>query len=132
MGLSDRDKNIFDKEDDELIRMGIPITTKSLSDQASGYLNKVKPNNKTKTKKNTGLGVTIGGDDSKKPRLLKVSTFGFKDGALKHNMPCPVCLNEPAVYISNEHGNYFAPCRSCEELGFVLEKRKKTSGGFWS
>jgi len=131
MGLSDKDIGRIEEEEKELERMGIPTKIKSLDEQIAGYFEDRDTSKKVKARKNIGLGVTVGSDISKKPRLLKITTFGFEDGVLKHNMPCPVCLEEPAVYVSNEDGSYFAPCSSCEAEGFVLEKHKKTRGGFW-
>ena len=62
--------------------------------------------------------------------LLKIKTFGFKDGVLQHNMPCPVCLENMARYISDDKNGYFAPCRKCESDGYVLKNKKRK--GFWS
>jgi hypothetical protein len=64
--------------------------------------------------------------------LLKVRTFGFKDGVLQHNMPCPVCLKKPAKYISSEEMHFFGPCEACEILGYKLENVKNKKTGFWS
>jgi len=55
--------------------------------------------------------------------LLEIKTFGFKDGVLVHNMPCPVCLKRMANYVSNDDDSYFAPCGVCSANGYVLEKK---------
>ncbi len=52
--------------------------------------------------------------------LLMVRTFGFKDGVLQHNMPCPVCVKYPAKYSSK---GFFAPCQTCENNGYILKKK---------
>jgi CRISPR/Cas system-associated protein Cas10 (large subunit of type III CRISPR-Cas system) len=70
--------------------------------------------------------------DEQKKELLKIRTFGFKDGVLQHNMPCPVCLKKPAKYISSEEMHFFGPCEACEILGYKLENVKNKKTGFWS
>lgn len=52
--------------------------------------------------------------------MLEVKTFGFKDGHLVHNMPCPVCLAELAEY---EKGDFFGPCKRCKSKGYILKKK---------
>jgi hypothetical protein len=65
-------------------------------------------------------------------KLLKVKTFGFKDGVLQHNMPCPVCLKNPAIYKSDGDRNFFAPCKECEKEGYILENILTKKKGWFS
>lgn len=131
-GLSEKELKKFEDEEKELGRMGIPTKVKSVDEQVKTYYNNQEGSKKKLTiKRPGGLGVNVGSVSGKKPRLLKVTTFGFENGELKHNMPCPVCLSEPARYVSNDDGNYFAPCELCEAAGFTLEKNRKRGGGFW-
>lgn len=128
MGLIDKDSDIFKEEESGLKNMGIPTSIKPIDEQIDSYFaQKQKKKTKTVLPSNDSVGCSCEIDA---PRLLKVDTFGFKNGVLNHNMPCPVCLNEQAQYISNEDGNYFAPCEACEAIGYRLEKIKKK--GFWN
>ena len=52
----------------------------------------------------------------------KVKTFGFKDGKIIHDMPCPVCLSASARYISSGDEAAFHPCESCAGDGWTLQK----------
>ena len=75
--------------------------------------------------------------DRNEKRILKVSTFGFKNGELQHNMPCPVCLENKAVFTSDGFRNFFSPCRKCEEDGYVtkntnLEEVRAEKKGWFS
>lgn len=122
MGLSEKD---FEEETKGLHMMGIPTEPKSVDEQIDEYFYTKK---KTDTAKKA-ITVLKKVEDGKK--ILEISTSGFKDGVLQHNMPCPVCLSEPAVYVSNEDGTYFSPCKTCESEGFELKKKKKKTG-FWN
>ncbi len=125
MGLA-KDKD-FDEEKKGLHMMGVPTEHKPIDEQIDSYFNEkekekiVKILHSRKPKRNIAQ-VDTG--------LLKIKTWGFKNGELQHNMPCPVCLEESAKYISNDDGTYFAPCEACEARGFTLEKNRKK--GFWN
>ncbi len=64
--------------------------------------------------------------------VLKVKTFGFKNGVLQHNMPCPVCLENPAVFTSDDGINFFGPCEECQEKGFFIKKHIERKNGWFS
>lgn len=59
----------------------------------------------------------------KKINILKISTGGFKDGILQHNMPCPVCLENLATYENVGGRGCFAPCMKCSAEGYVIKKK---------
>ncbi len=48
---------------------------------------------------------------------IKVNDFGGAPMA-EHDMPCPVCMDEKAVYLIG-YAPYFQPCRKCESYGWV-------------
>jgi hypothetical protein len=120
MGLSDKD---FKEEENSLKMMGIPTEVKPIDKQVDDYFSKKREEKKKTVLKNINISKR---DDT----LLTVKTWGFKDGVLQHNMPCPVCLKKPAKYISSEDVHYFGPCEVCETLGFKLENTKRKKGWF--
>ena len=70
--------------------------------------------------------------DEDVPALLKISTFGFKNGELVHNMPCPICLEKRARFVSGDFRNYFAPCRDCADEGYLIVNRASERKGWFS
>ena len=130
MGLSEKN---FEEEEKGLYMMGIPTAIKPVDDQIDEYFYK-----KDRELKKTKLSPPKRTMKSKLPDskdILQPKTWGFVDGILQHNMPCPVCMKEKARYISGADGNYFSPCSSCEGKGYILHKvntndtKKK---GFWN
>lgn len=98
----------FKEEEKELQRMGIratSIVTPSLG--THGNLKK-----------------TLDIADEAYRGIAKIVTEGFDNGMLVHNMPCPVCLKNPAVYVNTGKDTYFAPCPECAKKGFVLKKKR--------
>ena len=124
MSSSDED---FKEEKKGLHMMGVPTEHKSVDEQIDHYFY----NRDSKKKKILlkPVATPLSEFDDFGTELLKVETWGFKNGFLQHNMPCPVCMAHPAIYVSKGIDNYFAPCSACEKLGYVLEKKKK---GFWN
>jgi uncharacterized protein YukJ len=97
---------------EELNRMGIPVSH-DLEREIKAYFSKAiqaKKNSLGEKEKNT--------DPSTK--LIEVKVFGFKDGNLQHNMPCPVCMSKPATYINDNDYSYFGPCTKCYTKGFRM------------
>ncbi len=125
MGLSDKDT--IEEEEKQLRLMGIPTEVKPIDEQVSDFFK----NKETELKKRTRI-VIPKNRSSKKGELLEVKTWGFKDGILQHNMPCPVCMKNPASYETNEDGGYFAPCASCRSIGYVLKKENERKRGWFS
>ena len=39
-----------------------------------------------------------------------------------HNMPCPVCMDNPAVIVFVGE-SYFEPCHSCNKKGFRITRK---------
>ena len=126
MGLSEKMK---EEETKGLQMMGIPTEIKPIDKQIDEYFY-----SRDKKKKRIVMAPKIASKIDLTamvvPRLLAVTTRGFKDGILQHNMPCPVCLEEPALYVSNKNGTYFAPCDGCHAVGFSLKKDKVKKGWF--
>ena len=61
--------------------------------------------------------------------VLDVSTYGFKNGILQHNMPCPICLVEFALYTANDDGGYFGPCKKCKLKGYAIVNKDIEGAG---
>ena len=119
-------KDGFEEEKKGLHMMGIPTESKSVDEVIDDYFYS-REKKKTKTKLIKALPLSEYDDFG--TEILKVETWGFKNGFLQHNMPCPVCMSNPAIFVSKGTDTYFAPCSACEKLGYVLEKMKK---GFWN
>lgn len=126
MGLTDKEYTIEEKS----LGLDSVYDTDKMIDKYFHEKNKEK-----KPKKITPPSKTqhIGGKISTK--ILKVSTFGFKNGELQHNMPCPVCLENRAVFTSDGNTNFFAPCMSCQNDGYItknvnLEPKEEKKGWF--
>lgn len=55
--------------------------------------------------------------------LPNIHVFMHDSGMMAtHNMPCPVCKTNHAVFVSSE--GYFDVCRKCEADGWYVGKRK--------
>jgi len=97
---------------EELNRMGIPASH-DLDREIKAYFSKANQ------AKKSSLGEE---EKSMAPfnKLMKIEAFGFKDGNLQHNMPCPVCMSEPATYINDNDYSFFGPCTKCYTKGFRM------------
>lgn len=56
-------------------------------------------------------------------KLLSVTTKGFENGVLQHNMPCAICLENPALYVNDGREHYFAPCENCAAKGYCIKRK---------
>jgi len=112
MGLGELEKEDFKEEEKALNAIGIDVSPK-VDKEIDEYFYDKGLAGKVKCKKLVEEAVK---------GVLSVSTEGFIDGELQHNMPCPVCLNTQAKYINDGKDHYFAPCESCASKGFVLKK----------
>ena len=68
--------------------------------------------------------------------LPNIHVFMHDSGMMAtHNMPCPVCKTNHAVFVSSE--GYFDACRKCQVDGWYVGKRKMVNDqpkkwwGFW-
>lgn len=59
--------------------------------------------------------------------ILKIKIEPLGAGAVTHNMPCAICLQEKAVYLCNER--YFVPCWKCQRRYTTI--RTNTRFGRW-
>ena len=66
-----------------------------------------------------------------KHKLLKVETYGVKDGTIQHNYPCPVCLSNQATYMNDGVFSFFAPCPICRENGYDIVRNNKKRNWFF-
>jgi hypothetical protein len=110
----------------ELEKMGVPVNH-DLDKEIDSYFS-----SKEKSKKNTILYEEKYYDE--RIRLCEIKAYGFKNGELQHNMPCPVCLKNPAVYVHTHSYSYFGPCSECSSKGFkmsVPDEKKEKKGWFF-
>ena len=74
----------------ELKNLGIPVNH-DLDQEIDSYFTSTKPG-----PKDTDI-LSEPEHSNTDIELCKIKTFGFKDGILQHNMPCPICLKRPAT-----------------------------------
>ena len=64
-------------------------------------------------------------DQNPEPLKITIWTGDFM-GMGKHNMPCPVCMDNPAILERNcsinNFSQKFAPCKKCQDEGWRLKK----------
>ena len=119
MGLSnvDEDDKLFSEEAKTLANMGVSVGKKHLTyEEHYGTSNiKRKANNKIAIKH-----INIEDD----LEVLKITTDGFINGELQHNMPCPVCITNRARYVNTGKDHYFSPCDKCESEGYIIKRKR--------
>ena len=108
----------------DLKTLGIPVNH-DVDKEINSYFSK-KESSDTLEQKN-GLEINPSDDEM---RLCQIKAFGFKDGVLQHNMPCPICLKRPAVYVNDGAISFFAPCMTCQDNGFYTSNKNKKGRWF--
>ena len=132
MGLSDKED--IEREIKGLHRMGIPTEIKPVDEQIDEYFysRDKKKAKKILLKKDEPLDSLSRVSKSRVPDVLKITTRGFKDGVLQHNMPCPVCVTSQASYTTDSDNGFFGPCIDCQIKGYSLSRFQNKKSGWFS